>query len=260
MSTANSPTWLEPNSPAVSHPKTVVADYSERLNQDRRWALSEGSRFFEGRSAVQAALERMAGRLDQLGIPYAVVEGMALFHHGYRRFTEDIDILVTESDLARIHEQLEGRGYLPLFPNSRHLRDTQDGVRIVFLTTGGYPGDGQPKPVAFPDPEPVSIESDGIRYVNLPTLIELKLASGMSSPGRLRDLADVQELIKALQAAGFVRRAARSLRGRPVSGTLAGEQGGLKPTGTGVRFLNQFVATHPYSYFTPALSLRGRGR
>ena len=32
----------------------------------------------------------------------------------------------------------------------------------------------------------------------LPTLIELKLASGMSAPHRLKDLADVLELIRAL--------------------------------------------------------------
>jgi len=34
--------------------------------------------------------------------------------------------------------------------------------------------------------------------VNLPTLVELKLASGMTGAGRLKDLADVQELIKLL--------------------------------------------------------------
>ncbi|PYQ17831.1 MAG: hypothetical protein DMF79_16520, partial [Acidobacteria bacterium] len=31
----------------------------------------------------------------------------------------------------------------------------------------------------------------------LPRLIELKLASGMTAPHRLKDLADVQELIRA---------------------------------------------------------------
>ena len=39
----------------------------------------------------------------------------------------------------------------------------------------------------------------GVRCVNLPTLIELKIASGMTNPGRLKDLADVQELVKRLQ-------------------------------------------------------------
>jgi hypothetical protein len=44
----------------------------------------------------------------------------------------------------------------------------------------------------------VSFEADGIRYINLPTLVELKLASGMTNPGRLKDLSDVLELVKAL--------------------------------------------------------------
>ncbi len=37
---------------------------------------------------------------------------------------------------------------------------------------------------------------EGIKFAALPTLIELKLASGMTSPDRLKDLTDVQELIK----------------------------------------------------------------
>ncbi len=137
--------------------------------------------------------------MESLGIPYAVVGGMALVAHGYNRTTEDVDILVTSKGLESIHSGLEGLGYLPLFSGSRHLRDTQTGVRIEFLLSGQFPGDGKPKPVSFPQPEGASTEIDGIRYVNLPTLIELKLASGLSDPGRLRDLADVQELIRVLQ-------------------------------------------------------------
>jgi hypothetical protein len=45
----------------------------------------------------------------------------------------------------------------------------------------------------------VSFEAEGIHYLKLPALVELRLASGMSHPGRLKDLADVQELIKAIQ-------------------------------------------------------------
>lgn len=57
---------------------------------------------------------------------------------------------------------------------------------------------GLPKPVAFPDPAGKTIIRDKIQFINLVTLIELKLASGMTAPHRLRDLADVQELIMAL--------------------------------------------------------------
>lgn len=95
-----------------------------------------------------------------------------------------------------MHDELDGLGYVPPHRHSKHLRDTELGVKIEFLTTGDYPGDGKPKPVAFPDPTAVSIELDGISYLNLQTLVELKLASGMTNPGRLKDLSDVLELIK----------------------------------------------------------------
>ncbi len=160
--------------------------------------MSEGSRHFEGESAVYKALHKITDRLGSLGIPYAVVGGMALFRHGLRRFTEDVDILVTREDLLRVHEKLDGLGYLPPFPNSKHLRDTELGVRIEFLTTGDYPGDGKRKPVSFPDPRAVSFEAEGVSYVHLHTLVELKLASGMTNLGRLKDLSDVLELVKVL--------------------------------------------------------------
>ncbi len=178
--------------------QTVAVPYEERLARDLRWALSEGSKFFEEKSGIQEALHKITRHLNELGISYAVAGGLALFSHGFRRFTEDVDILVTADGLKRIHEELEGRGYLPPFSGSKNLRDTESGVRIEFLVAGQYPGDGRPKPITFPDPAAVALERDGINYLNLPTLVELKLASGLSAPDRLKDLADVQELIKLL--------------------------------------------------------------
>ncbi len=154
---------------------------------------------FDEKSAVHASLKKITARLQQLGIPYAVVGGMALFSHGVRRFTEDVDILLTPEGLAETHRQLDGLGYTPPFKGSKQLRDAETGVRIEFLVTGQFPGDGKPKPVAFPDPKDVGIEIEGIFYLQLPTLIELKLASGMSNTGRLKDLADVQEIIRTLK-------------------------------------------------------------
>jgi hypothetical protein len=66
------------------------------------------------------------------------------------------------------------------------------------MLTGHFPGDGRPKPVAFPDPDAASVEIDGIRYLTLESLVQLKLASGLTNPGRIRDLGDVQELIRVL--------------------------------------------------------------
>lgn len=85
--------------------------------------------------------------------------------------------------------------------------------RIEIIVSREYPGDGKRKPVAFPDPGSASVEMDGVRVITLPKLVELKLASGMTAPHRLRDLADVQELIRvrgltaefAEQLDGYVR-------------------------------------------------------
>lgn len=183
---------------AVLHTASPPVTYEARLAADSRWALSEGSRHFEGKSAVQEALRKIAARLDEIGVPYAIAGGMALFRHGYRRFTEDVDILVTREGLKAIHEKLDGLGYVPVFTGSKNLRDAELGVRIEFLVTNQFPGDGKPKPVAFPEPSQVAFASDGVNYVDLPTLIEVKLASGMTSAERIRDLADVQGLIKTL--------------------------------------------------------------
>jgi hypothetical protein len=107
-----------------------IANYEQALEQDSRWALSEGSRHFEEKSAVFDALGKIVKRLTELRVPYAIVGGMALFHHGVRRFTEDVDILVTKQGLKKIHDELSGRGYLPPHRHSKYLRDTELGVRI----------------------------------------------------------------------------------------------------------------------------------
>jgi hypothetical protein len=147
---------------------------------------------------VTKTLRRIAAKLDELHVHYAIVGGMALVAHGYERTTVDVDVLVTPEGLALVHQQLEGLGYVPPFSGSKHLRDTETGVRIEFLISGGFPGDGKPKPIAFPDPADVGVNIDGVHYLRLPTLVELKLASGMTNAGRLKDLADVQELIRIL--------------------------------------------------------------
>jgi len=121
-----------------------------------------------------------------------------MFQHGFRRFTEAVDLLVTRENLKQIHDRLDGLGYLPPFAGSKQLRDTESGVRIEFLVAGEYPGDGKPKPVVFPDPAEVSVELDGVSVLKLPLLIDLKLASGMTNPGRIKDFGDVQELIQSL--------------------------------------------------------------
>jgi len=150
-----------------------------------------------GQGSLNIALARLSRDLREHGIDYMVIGALALFEHGYARLTEDIDLVLTPEGLEVFHRELIGLGYLPAFPGARkRLRSTAEDVAIDVITTGEYPGDGKPKPVSVPDPGAASIEIEGVRFVTIEKLIELKLASGMTAPHRLKDLADVQELIK----------------------------------------------------------------
>ncbi|HEY3242323.1 MAG TPA: hypothetical protein VGM03_03145 [Phycisphaerae bacterium] len=161
--------------------------------------LKESSRFHMGIGDVHQTMEALAQELDRAGIDYAVVGGMALNAFGYKRETVDVDVLVRPEGLRAFHERYVGLGYHPAFEGARKkLRNTRTGVRVEFLTTGEYPGDGQPKPLAFPDPAAVYTIIDGVKVANLATLISLKIASGMTQPTRRLDLADAQKLIQVL--------------------------------------------------------------
>lgn len=157
----------------------------------------EGLRYFMGSGSVNKTLKRLASDLKSHNIDYVVIGAVALLAHGYRRFTEDIDLVMTREGLEKFHSELVGLGYTPAFRGARkRLRSAPEGVSIEVLMTGEYPGDGKPKPISMPDPTTAAVEIDGIKFVTLEKLVELKLASGMTAPDRLKDLADVQELIK----------------------------------------------------------------
>jgi hypothetical protein len=97
---------------------------------------------------------------------------------------------------------------MPKFEGARKtFRSTAKNIPIEIITAGEYPGDGKPKPVQFPDPQDAFIVINGIKTITLEMLITLKLASGMTNAGRLKDLADVQELIKIRSLdAGFAEK------------------------------------------------------
>lgn len=176
-----------------------MTTYEQRLRQDPDLVIREASWYFQGLGDLHQTLQELARRLAEAGIPYALIGGLALAQHGLVRMTEDIVILLTPDGLAAFKDKLLGRGYVLAFSGAeKTFRAAETGVRIEVITTGEYPGDGLPKPVAFPDPAIASLERGNYRVITLEKLVELKLASGMTAPHRRRDLADVQDLIRAL--------------------------------------------------------------
>jgi hypothetical protein len=137
-------------------------------------------------AAVSETVWRITTRLREENIDYAIVGGIAMAAHGYWRFTNDVDVLIAPDDLSRVYERLVGRGY-SLGNSEGAVHDIQTGVEVEFISAALHPKN-------------VAIQRDGISIVSLPKLLELKLASGLSAEHRrLRDLADVQDLIIALK-------------------------------------------------------------
>lgn len=160
-------------------------------------AYAEGLRFFSGTGMLNDALTNLTKDLERHGIEYVVIGAVALNQHGFRRFTEDIDLVLTREGLERFRDKLVGLGYRPAFEGAKKkFRTTNSNVPVEIISSGEYPGDGLPKPVRFPEPNEFAVVIDGVNTISLEKLIELKLASGMTATDRLKDLADVQELIK----------------------------------------------------------------
>ncbi|MDQ3650724.1 MAG: nucleotidyltransferase family protein [Acidobacteriota bacterium] len=192
-----------------------ATDFQEILSSPTL-TYQEGLAFFMGTGLLNNTLRRVTSDLERLGISHSVIGAVALNQHGYRRFTEDIDLLLTKEGLKEFQDKLVGLGYRPAFEGAtRRFRTTQENVTIEIITAGEYPGDGLPKPVVFPNPEGNYVVIDGIKTITLEKLVELKLASGMTALDRLKDLADVQELIKVKDlAADFAQQLDSSVRDR----------------------------------------------
>lgn len=147
--------------------------------------------FFAGKDEVHKTLRRLVRRLQRAAIPYAIAGGMAVNAHKVRRTTADVDFLLTPnafddfvaSFVPKSYERVEGR--------MRRFRDRKNDIQLDILVTGLYPGSGKPGPIAFPDPQDVAVTIGNVPVIDLPTLVQLKLAAR-----RHRDFGDVVELIR----------------------------------------------------------------
>jgi hypothetical protein len=153
--------------------------------------LKEISMFFQKRSSQHQTMRRLARRLKQAGIAYALIGAMAVNAHGSERTTRDVDILLTQDGFDRFRQQFVGEVYEQVAGRPRRFVERQSGVVVDCLIAGRFPGSGKPGPVAFPDPSEAGQEIDKIRVVTLPHLIQLKLAAR-----RFYDFGDVVSLIR----------------------------------------------------------------
>jgi hypothetical protein len=146
--------------------------------------------FFEGKDALHQTMRRLVKRLEKAGVAYAIVGGMAVYAHGHERTTGDVDILLTSQGFVKFQELFVPKNYGPVPNRRRRFVDRKNQLTLDVLITGYFPGTGKPGPISYPDPEAVRERIKSVYYVDLVTLLQLKLAAR-----RHQDFADVVSLI-----------------------------------------------------------------
>jgi hypothetical protein len=147
--------------------------------------------FFQGSDPVHQTLWRVVRRLTRANIPYAVAGGLAVHAHGCRGTTDNVDLLLMTEGLAEFYRRFVPKKYAGVPGHKRRFVDKYSRVQLKILVTGHHPGYVSPGPITFPDPADVGVPMDGVRVIDLVTLVELKLAARRS-----RDLADAVALIR----------------------------------------------------------------
>src|SRR5579862_7336438 len=111
-------------------PDADTLDFQQILSQPTL-AYEEGLRFFRGVGLMNDTLRQLAKDLNDRGIAYSVIGAVALNQHGYQRFTQDIDVLMTREGLTRFNDELVGLGYRPAFAGAtKKFRATAENVPI----------------------------------------------------------------------------------------------------------------------------------
>lgn len=144
----------------------------------------------------------LIGRLNQEGVDFVVIGGIAAVAHGSAQFTQDLDVCYSTEpeNLERLGTALVALGArlrgvaedVPFVPDGRTLRRTQ----VLTLDTPFGPFDVLAAPSGFPgyrilaeNAVPTVIREVAFRIASLDDLIAMKRAAG-----RPKDLIAVEEL------------------------------------------------------------------
>jgi hypothetical protein len=136
------------------------------------------------------ALQALRNLAEDENIPIAVIGGVAAVYHGYERFTEDMDIVVSAQDFDRIVKVCYKYGFdiVSYNPTGMHVL-SYGGFKIEVLEEGMFASDVN-NPKAMPSPAELGV-THGLQFVPLEKWVRLKL-----SGDRAKDNADIVEVLK----------------------------------------------------------------
>lgn len=138
------------------------------------------------------AKHKLAGELRSLcrkiGVHPVVIGGLAVSHHGYARFTADVDVLVSRDEAATLYRRLKSEPGWKRYAEG--FKNTVFNVALDVCVEGERTSPSSTE--VFPSPKEVrTLRVRPLPVIGLAELIALKVKSG-----RARDDADVVELFK----------------------------------------------------------------
>ena len=159
-------------------------------------------------NSPMSVIEPLFKTLNDAGIRYVVVGGLAVVLHGYARMTVDVDLIVDleAGPATKAIEALVGMGLKPRVPVNpkdfadRSIREAwirDRGMQVFSMFDPSNPMRVVDLFVDHPIPfeelwsrsDLVELSQTTVRVVSIPDLIELKRRAG-----RPQDLADIEQL------------------------------------------------------------------
>ena len=170
----------------------TIADAAQALvSLERLVAAVKGE--VPPQSKVAKALATLNELSRKEGISMAIVGGLAAIHHGYQRFTKDIDVVVQSKDLDVLTRVAPGYGIKVIWKDRDGWHKLQcEGIHIDVVPEGRKPR--KDAPTAIPTPKQLGVR-EGADYAGIAGWVETKLGSY-----RVQDQADVVQVIKVTSA------------------------------------------------------------
>ena len=98
--------------------------------------LREIDLFFQGNDRVHQTMRRVAQKLEEATIPYAILGGMAVNAHGHERTTKDVDFLLTQEGLRLFQERYVPGTFTRIPGRPRRFLDPETEVTTAKVRLG----------------------------------------------------------------------------------------------------------------------------
>src|SRR5262245_61736224 len=163
-------------------------------NLERVIAVVKGEDTSESKFAKALATLQTLSRKEDISM--AIVGGLAAIHHGYQRFTKDIDVVVASERLDILTRVAPRYGMKVIWKDPDGWHKLQcEGVPIDVVPEGRRPR--KDAPTRIPNPERLGVR-EGAGYAGIAGWVETKLGSY-----RVQDRADIVQVIKVTTPANL---------------------------------------------------------